>query len=88
MVDNPKLDDKLRKYLFEEQERPTPVSSGGRMYVLGRLIAIVQRAEGLLLDIGPEGIDDPFVRIKLLRGIARMRDLLADVERHLARTTR
>jgi hypothetical protein len=84
MDDKSRVDEKLRHYLYEDEEPRTPVASGGRMYVLGRLIAIVERAEGLLLDVGPEGIDDPFVRLKLLRGIARIRELLADVERHLA----
>jgi hypothetical protein len=84
MGDKSRIDDKLRQYLYGQEEPKTPVASGGRMYVLGRLIAIVERAEGLLHDVGPEGIDDPFVRLKLLRGIGRIRELLADVERHLA----
>ena len=76
------LDEDLKRYL-EDDEKPTPVMSSGRMYVIGKLIAIVERAEELLRVLGPGGIEDPFVRLKLLRGIARIRDLLSDVERHL-----
>jgi hypothetical protein len=84
MGDHRKLDDRLRRYL-DEDEAPTPVMSGSRMYVLGKLIAVAERAESLLNDVGPEGIDDTFVRLKLLRGITKLRELLDDVERALNR---
>lgn len=76
------LDDRLKRYIAED-EAPTPIA-GNRTYVLGKLMAVIERTETTLREVGASWDPrDPFKRAALLRGIFRIRDLLNDVERHL-----
>lgn len=73
------LDTALQSYLTDEDITPTTQST----YVLGKLIAIVERAESTMMDIGAGDPDDPLVQTKVIRGMGRIRELLQDIERHL-----
>lgn len=76
------LDDFLKRYIAED-EVPTPIA-GNRTYVLGKLMAVIERTESTLREVGASWDPrDPFKRAALLRGIFRIRDLLNDVERHI-----
>lgn len=76
------IDRELQSYLTDEQ--PTPLVQE-RTYVLGKLIAVAERAEALMMDIGMGELDDPLVQTKIIRGVSRIRELLQDIDRHLVR---